>query len=95
MRYYGFECPIGSLIFCVGHRFYFPKIVRLLAEWREVGVYSIANKFSEGSPPIGPFSLPPLHANCGDLGLFPRTQYILCVGLVRVVKGKKDSASPW
>jgi hypothetical protein len=45
-----------SLIFHIGHWFYFPKIIGLLAEWKEVGVYSIAYEFSEGSPPYGPFS---------------------------------------
>jgi hypothetical protein len=51
-----------------------------------VGVYSITYEFSEGSPALWPLFL---HANHGDLGLFPRKQYIVCVRLVRLVKGKK------
>jgi hypothetical protein len=43
------------LILRVGHQFYSPKIARLLAEWKEVEVYSIAYEFSEGSLPVGPF----------------------------------------
>ena len=34
-------------------------------------------------------SPPPLHADHGDRGLFSRKQYILRVGLVRIVKRKK------
>jgi hypothetical protein len=36
---------------------------------------------------LAPFSLPPPHANHGDLGLFPRKQYIIRVGLVKGKKG--------
>jgi hypothetical protein len=55
-KYYSFECPVCSLIFCVGHLFYCPEIARLLAEWKEVAFFSsMAYEFSEGSPPSGPF----------------------------------------
>jgi hypothetical protein len=30
---------------------------------------------------------PPLHANHGNLGLFPRKQYVICFGLVKGKKG--------
>jgi hypothetical protein len=90
--YYSFECPVSSLIFCLGYPFYFPKFARLLAGWKAVGVYLIAHKFSEACPQA-PFSQPSLHANNGDLGLFPGKQYVILVGLVNGVK--KDSASSW
>jgi hypothetical protein len=92
-----FGCPVGSLIviFRVGHRFYSPKIARLLAEWKEVRVYSITYEFSESIPPSGPFFSASSSRKSRDLTLFLRQQYIIRVGLVRLVKGKKDSASPW
>jgi hypothetical protein len=61
----------------------------LLAEWKEVGVYSIAYKLSEGSPPFVPFFSASSSCKSWGSGPVPEKQYIVRVGLVRLVKGKK------
>jgi hypothetical protein len=74
-----FECPVGSLIFCVGHRFYSTMTARLLAERKALAVYSIAYDFSEGSPPSGPFFLPSLSRKWRGSGPVPgKAVYYSC-----------------
>jgi hypothetical protein len=68
------------------------KITLLLADWKEVGVYSIAYEFSEGSLAAGPFS-PPLHAIHGYLGLFPRSSISFASASSESLK-EKSNRSP-
>ena len=49
------------------------------------GVIPSATNSQNAARPLAPFSPPPLHANHRDLGLFPRKQYIICVGLLEGV----------
>jgi hypothetical protein len=87
--YYSFECPIGSLILRHRSSILFSKDCSFASRMEGSGGLFDRLRILRWQPALRPLFLSPLHANHGDLGLFPRKQYIVRVRLVRLIKGKK------